>query len=568
MNLVQMPERQRLRLRKNCLKSLFRFCIAVMGYDDLSPGVHQDYCDFLQSPGNRKQTTMPRSYVKTWIGSVAYPVWATLNREEEEEFPYYKAWEDKYWTLGTNLRLLIASYVITNAEKMISLVRKTYESNSAMQMLFPEVIPANFNKIKWSNQSACINRIIEATENTFEAAGIGGASVSRHYDGIIEDDLIYANKDDLTGRELQPNQEDIDKAIGWHKLVTSLLVPGKHTRIHNAGTRWAKHDLVDYIWRNEPQYKRFIRGCVDLEELGSGKPWRECTPSWVECYDIKQLEMIANAQGPYMFATQYLLRPMSPEEMLFKPAWLQYYVNSNEVPKDTRVFTTVDLSGWGTQKRSRQSRAVVITCGWDSRNHLWILHYDVGRFNPSKVIELMVRHYKVFQPEVLGVESVYYQNAIAHFARRQMEEGKIPWMPIRAIKPEGGEKKEARIRALEPIAFNLAIHCKPSHKEFIEEFSEYVPNSDVCLKDILDALAYQVQLARPGEVIPIKEKGDRNSFVPVGNMDSFLRWAWDKGKPEDRFGNRLVEMSPYGIDDLDKIIAEEVDVSYESYFNF
>lgn len=556
MNLVQMPEKQRLLLRKKCLRSLYCFCKAVMGYDEIVDSLHGAYCSFLSGPDKRKQVTMPRSFVKTWIGSIACPIWTTLPREEEDEFPYEKAWEDKFWQLGPNMRILIASYVISNAEKMISLIRQTYESNVAMQMLFPEVIPVSFSKVRWSNQSACINRSEQFTESTYEAAGIGGASVSRHYDLIIEDDLIYAKKDDFSDQELQPGKEDIDKAIGWHKLCTSLLVPGRHTRIHNTGTRWAKHDLIDYIWDKEPHYKRFIRACVDIKELEAGKPWRECKPSWEESYDIGQLEMIASAQGPFMFATQYLLFPMSPDATIFKPHWLQFYKHRDDVPKTIRKFTTVDVALWeeSTRKNKNVCDCVITTCGWCDKHHMWVLHYDIGRFNPSEVIMMMAKHWKIFSPEHIFVEEVYYQKALRHFCREYMEDGKIPYMSVRGVAPEGNRHKDVRIRALEPLASNLGLHCRREHKALISEFNEFVPNSRLCKKDILDTLAYQLQVARPGVAQSLDGKKNRHEFT-MGSMDDFLKECWStKDKGENRFGVNDVEVNPY-VDDAEALAS-------------
>lgn len=559
MELVRMSEEQRTVLRKQCLRSLFDYCVAVCGYDDITEELHGEMCKFLCLPGNNKQITLPRSFVKTWICSIAMPQWIALPREQEDEFPYPKAWEDKFWKLGPNIRVLIASYVISNAEKMIGLIRKTYESNSALQILFPEVIPLNFNKTRWSNESACINRSEQFTESTFEAAGIGGASISRHYDLIIEDDLVYAKKDDLSDKELQPSQEDIDKAIGWHKLSHSLLVPGKHTRIYNVGTRWAKHDLVDYIWTNEPSYSRFHRGCVDLAELEKNQDWRQCTPVWKEAYDIPQLQKIYDAQGSWMFSTQYLTIPISPEECLFKKEWLQPYSGESEVPKTSRIFTTIDLAEWTDPVRKSDCDAVVITCGWDDKHNMWILHYDKGRFDPSKIIKLMALHWEKFKPEAIGIESVYYQKALAHFAREYMFEGKVPMMTIRQLKPEAGASKEIRIRALEPLASNLAIHCKPTHKEFITEFCDYVPNSRLCKKDILDALAYQLQIARPGQPIPATQK--REEIVTITTIDNFLEKIWERNNPKDRFGNKGLEMYPY----VDKAVNPDHLSDYTPY---
>ncbi len=554
MNLGKMTEEHRRIIRKNCLRSLFCFCQTVMGYDDITEELHGSFCTFLEGEANRKQACMPRSFVKTWIGTIAYSVWIALPRKEADEFPEGIDPNDKFYSLGSNIRILIASYVISNSEKMIGLIRKTYESNLAMQILFPEVIPDNFKKQKWSNQSACINRSENATESTFEAAGIGGSSTSRHYDIIIEDDLIYANKDDFSGKELQPNQEDIDKAIGWHKIGTSLLVPGKHTRIHNTGTRWAKHDLVDYIWKNEPSYVIFRRACVKIDDrvLSGETPlndidWRTCEPSWNEAYDLEQLLVIAAAQGPYMFATQYLLMPMSPEELLFKPRWLQWYEHKSELPEIMRKFTTIDLSEWGNDSRKpNDCNAVVLTCGWCSNNHMWILGYDYGRFSPTEMIMLMAKHWRLYEPEALYPESIYYQKALAHFAREYVKMGKIPAMTIRELLPEANKSKDLRILALEPLASCEGIHLRKDMKEFITEFSEYIPTNRLCKKDLLDAAAYQVQIARPGVVENLKKREvvDMKEVI-TANADDVLRDMWNVNSNKDVFGNESTPKDPY-----------------------
>ena len=525
-----------------------------MGYDDIIPSLHGEFCTFLEGPQPRKQACMPRSFVKTWIGTIAYSVWISLPRVEADEFPEGIDPHYKFYNLGCNIRILIASYVISNAEKMISLIRKTYESNLAMQILFPEVIPDNFKKVRWSNESACINRTENFTESTFEAAGIGGSSTSRHYDLIIEDDLIYANKDDFSGKELQPNQEDIDKAIGWHKIATSLLVPGKHTRIHNTGTRWAKHDLVDYIWRNEPSYVIFRRACVKINDavLGGSDTeteidWRKFESEWEEAYDHKQLEIIAASQGPYMFATQYLLLPTSPEELLFKPHWLQYYKHISEVPKTIRIFTTIDLSEWDTIANTSNCNSVVLTCGWCDKHHMWMLDYDYGRFSPSEIIFLMAKHWRLYNPEAIYPESVYYQKALAHFAREYMDFGKVPRMTIRELLPEGNRSKSIRIRSLEPLASSLALHCREDMKDFLTEYSDYSPKNRLCKKDLLDACAYQVQVARPGvpQVLGRNRITQELKETVVCNTDDLLKSFWKVNERKDIFGNNLASDNPF-----------------------
>ena len=540
LNIQEMSDETLSVLRKKCLKSLFNFSVAVMGFDDITEELHGQVCRFLESPSTRKQLTLPRGFVKTWLATIAYSVWIALPRVEADEFPDGISLDDKFYQLGPNVRVLIASNVVSNANKILSLIRKTYERNSAMQILFPEVIPVNFNKTKWSDSEACIERQEDYTESTFEAGGVGGSTISRHYDIIIEDDLIYAKKDDLSGKELQPDQDDIDKAIGWHKLGMSLLVPGPHTRIHNVGTRWAKHDLVDYIRSNEADY--------EIMDVSSELP--DGSPTWPEMYPRKKLDQIKSAQGPYMYATQYLNKPMAPEDMLFKQEWLQFYKNKSEVPANVRIFTTCDLSGWdeNNTRKKHGSRGVVLTCGWDDKNNCWLLHYDVGRFNPSEMIELFYKHWKLFRPELIGVEAVYYQKSLVYFARKVMETR--GWLPLRELKTDSNISKELRIRALEPYASNLAIHCRQDHKDFIDEFCEYVPMSALGTKDILDALAYQIQVARPGDAIndtqPVRITGDY-TYAPT--IDSVLEWFWNKNKDGSAFPEHKIRGDEEPVDD-------------------
>lgn len=536
MGKVRLSERERLLIRKKCLSSLWNFCVLVMGYDDMTDDFHRGACRFLESTTTRKQLTFPRGFLKTCICSIAQPIWLALPRTSADEMPEGVATGDGLYRLGTNIRILLASNVIENARKIIGNIRKVYERGEMFRWLFPDVVP-NFSRVKWSDSSSCVARSMDFTESTFEAAGVGGSAVSRHYDLIIEDDLIYAKKDDLSGQELQPNQDDIDKAIGWHKLALSLFVPGYHTTLLNVGTRWAKHDLVDFIRANERQYKIFELAAVYREGDERPKGKEVDDPVWGTLYSCKKLQEIKDAQGPYMYSTQYLNLPMAPEDMLFKGEWLQYYRSQDELPQGMRIFTTVDLAGWGKTKRKRHSRAVILTCGWDLKNHMWLLHYDVGRFDPTVVIEKIAMHWKRFKPELIGIEEVYYQKSLAHFARKAMERGDVPWLPLRQLKPESGESKDLRIRALEPIASNLALHCRLDHKDFIEEFCEYVSDSDMCKNDIMDAAAYQVRIARPGEVEKEERKKFEGELKFEMSADDLLADIFGKGKETDAFGN-------------------------------
>lgn len=262
--------------------SLFYFCCIVLNYEDLSGRIHGPLCYFLEHPkyGRYRDATVPRSWFKTSIATVGKSIWLPIRRDP-------------------NIRILIAMNTADNAEKRIHVIRQHWENNELLKAAFPELVP-DFRQTRWSNSCAELRRKKRSEEGTYEAIGSGGAVVSRHYDHIDEDDLVYAKKDDLSGSEICPNQEDINKAIGWHKLVYSLFSNPAKSTLDNIGTRWAVHDLKDWIYQNEPNKFRFFRLSAEkIDQLNN--PTGE--PMWHERFSKEVLQDLKDSQGSVMYCT-------------------------------------------------------------------------------------------------------------------------------------------------------------------------------------------------------------------------------------------------------------------------
>lgn len=273
-------------------RSLYYLCKHILGYKDFVPHVHGKMCDFATQPqyGRFRSACVPRSWFKTWTFTIAKAIWLTLPDEES-------LYAGVYPYKGCNVRILIASNVIDNASKMVSKIKAEWENNERLRAAFPELVP-DFNRTSWSDHRATVRRTGNYTESTYTAVGVGGAVISQHFDHILEDDLVYAKKDDFTGSELMPSQEDIDNAIGWHKLVSSLFVDPNISCIDNTGTRWAPHDLIDYIRKNEREYK-FFEVAVTRDAVWPVADESECI--WPERFGIKALTTIRAAQGAKLF---------------------------------------------------------------------------------------------------------------------------------------------------------------------------------------------------------------------------------------------------------------------------
>ena len=453
--------------------SLFYLCSVVLDYPDLDPFVHGTLCDFLVNPkyGRFRCATVPRSFFKTSVATIGKSIWLPLRRDR-------------------NIKILIAMNTADNAEKRINVIRHHWTNNKLLQGAFPELVP-DFRKVRWSNQCAELNRTRPSDEGTYESVGSGGAVVSRHYDHIDEDDLVFAKKDDLSGAEIQPNKEDINKAVGWHKLVYSLFSDPAHSTLDNIGTRWAPHDLKDWIWKNETHLFKFFRLRAETEQsnpdwAGHGKP------IWPNRFSTNVLRDIAQSQGMYMYHTQYLNDPRDPADAAFSLDTIDWFEYNTECLAPFQTRTIVDLALWGDSKGL--CRNVILTLRMDKNHHIWVMRYDRGKYDPTQVIELMEAHAKQFKDTKVKVEEVQYQRAIRHFARKRMEETGFFYDLTGLPTDTRSGAKDLRIRNITHIAKMGGMHMKKSQKDLIEEYEDY-PSGMTC--DILDCIGWGLRLLNP-----------------------------------------------------------------------
>jgi len=476
--------------------------------------VHADACLFYTLPkyGRFRQITFPRSWFKTVTMTVGGSIWLSLPDEDgtfKDVFPFK----------GPGVRILIASNIIDNAAKMVHMIKQHWESNSRLRAAFPDLVP-EFNKVRWADSCAELNRDMRgaamfAGEGTYTSIGVGGGVISQHFDVIVEDDLIYAKKDDFTGQELMPTQEDIENAIGWHKLAFSLLIEPKKSCIFNIGTRWAPHDLIDYIRRNERHYHCFEVAATKKDEKGEAI-WPipdDSYCNWTERYDKEALEQIRDTQGPKIFETQYLNRPRAGEDVTFDTSYLVRHDSLAEYPEEGIWETYVDLAGWSDQKNL--ARNVILTGKKDLNNHLWVARYDAGRYNPSQVIEKFKEHQRQFKSRV-KIEEIQYQRSIRHFAKLDMEvDGNFYNIdPI----PYDGRKdaKNLRIRGLEPAVRCGAVHILKSMDKLVAEMEDYPYSATV---DILDCLAF---LQRYGKGVQIQDHSPVKMALSIETIEEEL----------------------------------------------
>lgn len=405
---------------------------------------------------------MPRSHLKTTYAAGFYPLWMAAREP--------------------SLRICIVSNSQENGCKKVHFIRGLVEGSAIFRILFPEVIP-NFNKVRWTDSCACLARPQEFPEGTFEAAGVGTNIIGRHYDRIIEDDTVAPTKDEMGGDEMMPSQDEIEKAVGWHKVSLPLLVDIDFSQRIFIATRWASYDAISYIKEHEI-FGEHAGGRYVMLDMPALLP--DGTNAYKR-FSVSALESIKASMGSYMFSALYLNEPLSEENMKFRPSWIRYY-EDKELPKDGQTKVTVDPADPPTGKSSQDSCAIV-SCK-HTVDGLFVRRVRRGHFTLASIIEQAFDVAEEDEASEIGVEGNSYAHLVAAFKIESAKRAREGRFTCRVVELKTrGRQKEARIMRLQPVAENGLLWLKREMNDLENELFKFPYGVH---DDIIDALAWQV----------------------------------------------------------------------------
>ena len=458
-------------LRMKSKQSLFFFARAVLGFANLDKYIHRPICKALEdyNHNTRMMVILPRTWFKSTICSIAYPIWRAIN--------------------NPNVRILIAQNTMTNAKKKISSIKSIFESNELLQVLFPEILPKGNNP--WSSECLTVNRRLSCPEGTFEPAGTGTAVTSRHFDLVVEDDTVAPDFDALTGDIQQPTQMEIEKAIGWHKLCHPLLLHPIQSQILIVGTRWAPEDLLDWVMKHSASYKIISRSALEFPGRMGEPATREQggLPIW-ERFNDSVLVELESSLGPFLFSTLYLNSASTAINQIFKRNYIHYYEN---LPRDLLYCTSVDPapSDSAGVKTDSDYNVVLTTAIKPSTGDVYIVNYSRERIDPGELCDRIFSHYRAYKPLVTKVESVAYQRTLCYWIRKRQEQSNERFY-IEEVK-NARVSKSARILGLQPWFASGRVFMKTEHADLERELLGFDPSrKSGGHDDVIDALSMQV----------------------------------------------------------------------------
>lgn len=460
-------------LRQNFKDSFYFACKAVFEQEFhtswLSARIHKPYCELIGDyvHNTRVGGILPRAWLKSTISSVYYPIW--------------RAMKDPEFTS------LIVLNTFTNAVKKNYAIRGILQNNLLLRVCFPElVIPS-----KMTDEAIRLPLLKSSADDTFEFAGVGTQLTSRHVKLIIEDDTIAPETDSMTGLVMQPTKEQVEKAIGFHRVAHFLLTDFKKDQRVVVGTRWLQRDLLSVIKESEPEYKFFERAAL---ELADGTPSRHGEPIYPERFDHEVLNSIENTVGPYMFSTLMLNLPLASSDMIFREDDIMHYA---EQPSGLIVYTTVDPASYESDADSDPDYNVVLTTGLHVQSgRKYVLDYWRNRANPGEVIAAVIDHVKKYRPVKIGIESVAYQSTLKFWLTEALRKNRL-FVGVDKIK---GSRisKEQKIRGLQPLFHNHDIFIRKWMTELVDELLAFPRGAH---DDIIDALAMHLELWAHTEIM-------------------------------------------------------------------
>ena len=442
----------------------------------------------IRTKGMKKlKFTLPRGWLKTTMCSCSYPLWRSVR--------------------DCNVRVLLTQNTYTNACSKLKRIKGAFEENPLFRALWPELLPDG--SCTWKGDSLCIKRTKSFDESTFEAAGTRTQVTSRHYDLIIEDDTVAPELEDSSSEVSAPSEEDIEKAIGWHRLAGPLLVNPGSSQILVVGTRWAELDLLSWIDENEPFFVTYQRASREDED---GNPDENGPAQYPGRFDDEVLDQIKLSLGPYMYAALYMNSPMASADMAFKIEWIKYY---DEAPRNLFCWTTVDLAGDPKElKGKKPDYNVVMTCGKDIESGIvYVLDYFRGRCSPGVVIDEILEHVRKWKPVKVGIESVQYQSSLIYWIKERKKQEGLRFL-VEGI-THGRRSKSSRILGLQPVVHSGALRFRTYHNGLINELIAFPLGAN---DDLIDALSMQLKMwSVTRSVKEIREEIDDNDPLSFNN---------------------------------------------------
>lgn len=486
-------------------------------YGDASPHVinyapdfHKEICDIMNevSHVNRNAkvaVAAPRSHAKSSYLSKAYPIHEVVYRLR------------RY--------IIIISETPKVATANMEWISNQLKHNAKLRRDFGELLsPKDQANIKdnseefiaWHEDENGVKRQVALVQ----AASTGQALRGRNWNGLRPDLIICDDLEDAKTNAATPEQRA--KLRDWFSQVVIPLgdPKGEKTAFVLMGTT-VHYDslLMDILYRRSDFKTKVYRALI--EEPKNMELWEECRKIYVNrenpnraedawaFYEANREAMDEGARvlwpevqplwklmtwkwdnGSKAFNTEYQNNPIDEESMIFNPETFTYWegITPDEFRnvRDYEISIGVDLA-MGKERGDYQSIAVVAR--HKATDTFYVVDSYGDRITPDKFIQVCVNKIIMWQPEVVGVESVAAQEFFADMLKQALVAAGYPAY-TRLKKIYHRSRKELRIEAMLPDIESGRIRFSRNHTLLLEQFERYgTGEHDDCIDSLEMAIS-------------------------------------------------------------------------------
>lgn len=389
---------------------------------------------------------------KSEIGSILFPAWL-LGKHPEKE-------------------VITASYSADLAQDFGYKTRNVVDSREYQELFKTRLREDSKSKAKWLTEEG----------GGYTAVGVGGAITGRGADVLIIDDPIK-------NREEAESQVIRDKIWNWYTSTA-------YTRLEKGGsvililTRWHKDDLAGRLLKAEAEggdkWEVIKFPAIATKDE---KYRKEGEALWPEKYDETALMQIKKTVGAYDWAALYMQEPVSSETQEFKEEFFQYRTIEEVQALDTKRTLTIDTAI--SQKASADYTGFCLN--FTDKENKWNLKAWKKKISPLELIDDLFTLWENFRLETIGIEKTIYLQAIKPFLDEEMRK-RNKFLVIVEL-DHNQTAKETRIRALLPRYESRSVYHITGNCGDLEEEQLNFPQG--VHDDVLDATAYQLQIAMP-----------------------------------------------------------------------
>ena len=463
-------------MRLACKASLYVFAQTICGFHDFVKRLHKPMCEFMQGETTlRKMILVPRDHYKSSVVQ-AYILWRLVNNPEE--------------------RILIVGDTGGTAEKKLIKIRDFIEYSTMLRAIFPEIIPPDTSKVKWSTTEVTVNRKGIHQEPSITAQGVSGARAGAHYTLIICDDIAT--------KEAKDQPATMQKTIEWMDGSEALLEEPYSNEILVVGTPWAHDDVYEHVRKSWGSGRKLEDGNFLFSEFFRPFFEDDGEPIFPELYggraNAMDFAIRMSETNPYLWSANWLLKPSMPN-VDFDETQLQYYILTPDKKyvlypadqKEPNVVPVAQLDKYLTcdpafKKDMSANKAAVNLSGIAPDGNIFILESNGIRGGADMIIDrihaLCIEH-----PDLrkLGVELVSQQQGFIDYLNKELRSRGV-FKRADGLTPGSKLSKEGRIRSLlQPYFAQRRIWVQVNQVGLLDEFRKF-PLSKV--RDELDAMAY------------------------------------------------------------------------------